>query len=129
MTKLALAITATMLCLAAAANAQQAPRGGLRQLCAADAQKFCAGMAPAEQHKCLMQNMSNVSQACGTALANVRSAMKAFAQACRADIQQYCGTQAPGPQRHQCVTANQAQFSQTCQSAIAAQRGGAAPAH
>jgi hypothetical protein len=81
-------------------------------------------MAPGQQHKCLMQNMSNVSQDCGTALANARSAMKEFAQACRADIQQYCGSQPAGAQRRQCITANQTQFSQSCQSAMAARRGG-----
>jgi hypothetical protein len=112
-----------MLGLSAAANAQQAPAAGtVRQVCAADAQKFCSGMAPAEQHKCLMSNMSNVSQDCGTALANARSAAKEFQQACHTDIQQYCGSQPPGPQRRKCVLANQAQFSQACQSALAAQR-------
>ena len=123
MTKLAFAVMAAMLGLSAAASAQQAPAAGtVREACAADAQKFCAGMAPAQQHKCLMSNMSNVSQDCGTALANARSAAKEFQQACHADIQQYCGSQAPGPQRRQCITANQAQFSQACQSALAARR-------
>jgi hypothetical protein len=124
MTKLAFAIMAAMLGLSAAASAQPRPAGEVRQACAADAQKFCSGMTQAEQRKCLMTNMSNVSQECGTALANARSAMKEFRQACHADIQQYCGSQPAGAQRRQCVTANQAQFSQACQSAIAAQHGG-----
>ena len=129
MTKLAFAIMAAMLGLSAAASAQAGPASGVRQLCAADAQKFCSGMAPFEERKCLMSNMSNLSQDCGTALANARSAMKTFAQACRSDIQQYCGSQAAGPQRRQCITANEAQFSQPCQSAMAArQGGGTAPA-
>ena len=123
MTKLALAIMAAMLSLSAAANAQQAPAAGtVRQACAADLQKFCSGTAPADQHKCLMTNLSNVSQDCGTALANARSAAKEFQQACHADIQQYCGSQPPGPQRRKCVMDNQAQFSQPCQTALAAQR-------
>jgi hypothetical protein len=124
MTKLAFAIMAAMLGLSAAASAQPGPGAEMRQACAADAQKFCSGMAPAEQRKCLMSNMSSVSQECGTAIANARSAAKEFQQACRADIQQYCGSQPAGLQRRQCVTANQAQFSQACQSAMAARHGG-----
>ena len=122
MKKLAFVVVGATLCLAATASAQQAPARGIRQLCAADAQKFCAGMAPAEQRKCLVSNMSNVSQDCGAALANARSVAKEFQQACHGDIQQYCGSQPPGPQRRQCVMANQAQFSQACQSALTAQR-------
>jgi len=130
MKKLAFAIMATMLGLSAVAHAQQAPAAGtVRQACAADAQALCPGMKPMDQHKCLMTNISKVSQECGTALANARSAMKEYQQACGADIRQYCGNQPMGPQRHQCVIANQAQFSQACQSALAAQQGGApAPA-
>ena len=129
MTKLAFAIVAAMLGLSAVASAQPGPAGGVRQACAADVEKFCSGTAPAEQRKCLMSNMSNLSQDCGTALANARSAMKTFTQACHADIQQYCGSQAAGPQRRQCITANEAQFSQPCQSAMAdRQGGGTAPA-
>lgn len=124
MTKLAFAIMAAALGLSAAAGAQPGPAGAMRQACAADVQKFCSGMAPAEQHKCLMSNESNLSQDCGTALANARSAMKEFQQVCRADIQQYCGSQAAGPQRRQCITANAAQFSQPCQTALAARQGG-----
>ena len=123
MTKVAFAILAAMLGLSAAASAQQAPPpGSVKAACAADVQKFCSGMAPADEHKCLMSNMSNVSQDCGTALANARSAAKEFQQACHADIQQYCGSQPPGPQRRKCVMDNQAQFSQPCQTALAAQR-------
>ena len=124
MTKLAFAIMAVTLGLSAAAGAQPGPAAAVRQACAADAQKFCSGMAPAEQHKCLMTNMSSVSQDCGTALANARSAVKMFQQACHADIQQYCGSQAAGPQRQQCITANAAQFSQPCQTALATRGGG-----
>ena len=125
MTRLAFAIMATMLGLSAAASAQQGPAAGsLRQVCAADMQKFCSGMAPAEQRKCLVSNISNVSQECGTAIANARSAAKEFQQACHADIQQYCGSQPQGPQRRRCITANKAQFSQPCQSALAARHGG-----
>jgi len=128
MNKLAFAVIAATLGLSAAAGAQPGPAAGMRQACAADAQKFCSGMAPAEQHKCLMQNMSSVSQDCGTALANARSAVKEFQQACGADLRQYCGNQT-GPQRRQCITANEAQFSQSCQSALASRHGGtAAPA-
>jgi hypothetical protein len=123
MTKLAFAIMAAMLGLSAAANAQQGPAGSMREACAADMQKFCSGMAPAEQRKCLMSNMSNVSQECGTAIANARSAAREFQQACRADIQQYCGSQPQGAARRKCVLDSQAQFSQPCQSALAARRG------
>lgn len=129
MKNLAFVIMAATLGLSAAANAQQAQSGGnLRQLCAADLQTFCAGMKGPDARKCLMTNISKVSQPCGTALANSRSAMREYMQACGADIRQYCGSQPAGPQRHQCVTANQAQFSQACQSAIAAQQGGGQPA-
>jgi hypothetical protein len=122
MKKLAFAITLTMLALPFAMNAQAAPpAGSVRAECAADAQALCAGMNPQDEHKCLMANISKVSQGCGTAIANARSAMKEYAQACGADVKQYCGSQAPGPARHQCVVANEAQFSQACQSAIAAQ--------
>jgi hypothetical protein len=123
MKKLAFAITLTMLALPFATNAQPTPAAGsVRAECAADAQTLCAGMTGQEQHKCLMGNISKVSQGCGTALANARSAMKEYQQACGADVKQYCGSQAPGPARHQCVVANEAQFSQACQSAMAAQR-------
>jgi len=129
MKKLAFAIIWAMLGLSAAAQAQQAPAGGgVRQACAADAQALCPGMKPMDQHKCLMTNISKVSQECGTALANARSAMKEYAQACGADIRKYCGSQPMGVQRRQCVVANQAQFSQACQSALAAQGAGPAPA-
>jgi hypothetical protein len=128
MKKLAFTIMATMLALPAVA--QQGPAAGtVRQLCAADAESLCPGMRPVDQHKCLMGNISKVSQDCGTALANAHSAMKVFQQACAADVRQYCGSQPVGPQRHQCITDNQAQFSQACQSALAARQGGAtAPA-
>ncbi len=129
MKKLAFAIMWATLGLAAAAQAQQAPAAGtLRQACAADAQALCPGMKPMDQRKCLMTNISKVSQDCGTALANARSAMKVYMQACGADIRQYCGNQPAGPERHQCVVANQAQFSQACQSALAAQGAGPVPA-
>jgi len=129
MKKLALAVTLAVFGLSAVAQAQQAPAAGtLRQACAADAQALCPGMKPMDQHKCLMTNISKVSQDCGTALANARSAMKTYQQACGADIRQYCGNQPMGPQRHQCVIANQAQFSQACQSALTAQGAGPAPA-
>ncbi len=122
MKKLAFAIVLATLTVPFAADAQQAPAGGsVRAECAADAQTLCAGMNPVDQHKCLMTNISKVSQNCGTALANARSAMKEYVQACGPDIRQYCGSQAPGPARHQCVVANQAQFSQACQTALAAQ--------
>ena len=123
MTKLAFAIIAAMLGLSAAASAQPgSAAGSVRDACAADMQKFCSGMAPAEQRKCLMSNASNVSQDCGTAIANARSAAKEFQQACRADIQQYCGSQPQGPERRKCVLSNQGQFSQPCQTALAARR-------
>ena len=127
MKNLAFVIMAAMLGLTATANAQQGQgAGNMRQLCAADAQTFCAGMKGMDERKCLMTNISKVSQPCGTALANSRSAMKEYMQACGPDIRQYCGNQT-GPQRRQCVTANQAQFSQACQSAMQAQ-GVPAPA-
>ena len=116
MKKLAFVIMAATLGLSAAANAQT-----VRQACAADIEKLCPGMSPADQHKCLMSNLLKASQDCGTAVANARSAGREFQQACRADIKQYCGSQPPGPQRRQCINANQAQFSQPCQSALAAQ--------
>lgn len=122
MKKLAFVIMVTMIGLPFAANAQTAPAGSVRAECGADVQALCPGMAPADQRKCLMSNISKVSQDCGTALANARSAMKEYQQACGADIRQYCGNEAPGPARHQCVVANEAQFSQPCQAALAAQR-------
>jgi hypothetical protein len=123
MKKLAFAIVLTMLALPFAAYAQPAPpAGSVKAECAADAQTLCSGMTPQEQNKCLMGNISKVSQGCGTALANAHSAIKEYQQACGADVKQYCGSQAPGPARHQCVVANEAQFSQACQSAMAAQR-------
>jgi hypothetical protein len=122
MKKLAYAITLTMLAFPFATNAQQAPAAGsVRAACAADVQTLCPGMTPMDQHKCLMTNISKVSQDCGTALANARSAMKEYTQACGADIRQYCGSQAPGPARHQCIVTNTPQFSQPCQAALAAQ--------
>jgi len=125
MKKLAFAIALTLLTSPFAASAQQAPAGGsVRAECAADAQSLCAGMTPQDQNKCLMGNISKVSQGCGTALANARSALKEYAQACGADIKQYCGSQAPGPARHQCVIANTPQFSQPCQAALAARTPG-----
>ena len=123
MKKLAFAIILATLGFNAVANAQQAPAAGtVRQACAADMEKLCPGIAGPDQHKCLMSNLSKASQECGTAVANARSAAREFQQACRADIQQYCGTQPPGPQRRQCINANAAQFSQPCQSALEAQR-------
>lgn len=122
MTKLAFAVVAAMLGLSAAASAQ--PAGSVRQACAADMQKFCPGKVGAELHDCLISNVSSMTQECGTAIANARSAMKEFQQACGADVQQYCGSQPAGAQRRQCITANKAQFSQPCQSALAARRGG-----
>lgn len=119
MKKLALVIMTAMLGLAGAADAQQAP-GTLRQACAADAKALCPGLKPMDQRKCLMTNISKVSQDCGTALANAKSAMREYAQACNADIRQYCGNQPMGPQRRQCITANETQFSQACQSALEA---------
>jgi len=75
MKKLAFAIMITMLGLSAA-HAQQAPAGAVRQACAADAQALCPGMKPMDQHKCLMTNISKVSQECGTALAIVERAQQ-----------------------------------------------------
>lgn len=122
MKKLAFAIALTLLALPFAANAQPTPApGSVRAECAADMQSLCSGVAPKDQHKCLMDNMSKVSQGCGTALANARSAMKEYQQACGPDIRQYCSGSAPGPARHQCVVANEPKFSQACQSALAAQ--------
>jgi hypothetical protein len=121
MKKLAFAILLPLLGLPAAAGAQQAPAaGGFQHPCASDAQTLCPGMKGMDVRKCLMNNMSKVSQECGTALANARSEMREYSQACGADIRQYCGNEAAGPARHQCVIANQSKFSQACQNALAA---------
>ena len=117
MKKFAFAFVLSALAFPITASAAPAPVS-LRAACAADAQKLCSGMPWADQRKCLMNNSSKVSQDCGTALANARTAMKEYEQACGADVKQYCGNTPPGPERHKCVIANKAQFSQSCQAAI-----------
>jgi hypothetical protein len=117
MKKFAFAFVLATLAFPVIASAAPAP-GSLRAACAADAQKLCSGMPWADQRKCLMTNSSKVSQDCGTALANARSATKEFRQACGADIKQYCGNTPAGPERRKCVVANKAQFSQPCQAVL-----------
>ncbi len=122
MKRLAFAIILAALGLPVAANAQQPPPpapGSFWSFCAEDAHNLCPGLSRPDQRKCLAGKLSQVSQSCGTAFANARSAAKDYQQACGADIKQYCGDQPPGPARHRCVVANTPKFSEACQTARA----------
>jgi hypothetical protein len=47
--------------------------GKLKQLCGADAEKFCPGLAPHKGlHKCLNEHAAQVSQPCADALAQAK---------------------------------------------------------
>jgi hypothetical protein len=56
--------------LALAAVPAFAQGGKLKELCSADAQKFCPGLAPHKGlHKCLNEHVSELSAPCADALA------------------------------------------------------------
>jgi hypothetical protein len=48
--------------------------GKLKELCSADAQKFCPGLAPHKGlHKCLNEHVSELSAPCADALAQAKA--------------------------------------------------------
>jgi len=115
--------------LASSAIAQQAGQGqSLRQACAADFQKYCAGTPAAggQRLKCLEDNKDKLSDACRSGLAAVSQAGATMREACGPDIQKLCpSADSPGA-RMRCITDNKDKLSDACKSAMAAvpQRGG-----
>ena len=114
------AMMAVALGFAPLASAQQTPGAQMRMACASDTQTLCAGAQTGpERRKCLISNMSKLTEGCRSAIGTVRAAAADVRSACAADFKQYCaGSQ--GPARMQCLRQNQEKLSAGCQSAVGA---------
>jgi len=119
MTKtLAVTLSLLLLMLSSLAFAQG---GGLRAGCAADFQKYCAGMGPGSvRRQCLMDNQDKLSDGCKSAIAEARTKIAGAREACAADAQKYCADAEPGQGRMKCMKESEDKLSDGCRSAIAA---------
>lgn len=112
-----LAVSAALFAGAAtfAAAADAVP--DLRQACAADFTKLCAGTTPGtpEARKCMRDHEAELSAPCKTAMDARRKAMR---DACAGDIAKFCASEDAGGGRVMgCLRQHEAELSATCKAA------------
>jgi hypothetical protein len=111
------------LSLASTAVAQQTDdRRAMREACAADFQKLCAGTegGGGGRFKCLEDNKDKLSDGCKTAVAALQTAGASMREACAADAETLCASAAPGADRRKCMVDNKDKLSDGCKAALAA---------
>lgn len=110
--------------LAADASPAASP---VRQACAADFAKFCAGQDPRSEtgRTCMRQHHAEFSEGCRTALtARRQERMEHIKTACAADIAKFCnaGSQT-GDRPGRCLRDHKAELSESCKAALPDRRG------
>jgi hypothetical protein len=93
--------------------------------CAADVQRFCAEatLGKGAVRSCLVKNEAALGDTCRTKLeaetAKARAFVREFAQACKADTEQFCATVEPGGGRViGCLSQHQLEISRACQTEV-----------
>ncbi|MBY0371416.1 cysteine rich repeat-containing protein [bacterium] len=89
--------------------------------CAADKEKFCAGVQEGEGRivKCLQEHIDELSPDCKTTAEAMQAHIKAAGNACKADIQQFCAKAEPG-EGHilKCLQKHHSKLSPPCKDTI-----------
>ena len=94
----------------------------LRAACVYDLQRFCANVQPGGGRlvQCLSSHTPELSEACGTMIANARGGTKLRA-ACGDDLQRFCADVRPGGGRLvQCLSSHAPEVSPACGNTIVA---------
>jgi Golgi apparatus protein 1 len=116
------AVCAAGLFGATAVAAQQQPG---RDACRADVERLCKNVQPGGGRvaQCLKDNEASVSAECKEHMAKMREhmhqRMKAFDEACKGDVEQYCKDVQPGQGRMvRCLRDNEAKLSASCKEQL-----------
>ena len=105
--------------------------------CRQDVQKLCPDIKPGGGafRDCLKQHEAELSPACKAHVAQMKTQIEAWRQACQSDVQQFCASIAPGGGNVvKCLHQHSDQLSQGCKDEMAKahhrrrHRGAAAPA-
>jgi len=107
----------------APAFAADAPAGtSIREVCAADYVKFCAGQQPGSEasRACMRQHRNEVSEPCRTAMDARRAEMIAKIKAsCSDDVAKFCSAgSSTGEGVGHCLRDHQAELSESCKAAF-----------
>ena len=109
------------------AVARQGSAADMKGPCAADAQRFCQGVAHDRPHmlQCLSAHSGELSAPCKLSLQAAAGDRAARRKACQPDIQKFCKDAGPGRGHFlKCLKAHEAELSPPCQSAIAGRQRG-----
>jgi hypothetical protein len=115
------ALAGALLAAGAYAGAQQETIA--RGACQPDVERLCTGVQPGQGRiaTCLMDKQAELSPECTQEIAQMRARAKAFAQACKGDIEKHCKGMRPGGGKlATCLKEHQAQLSAGCKEAFAA---------
>jgi hypothetical protein len=113
-------LAALMLTMAStAASAQQ--RAGGNSACAADLEKFCAGVEPGAGriYRCLEEHEAQLSDACKEHVAQMRQRAGTISAACKDDLTKFCKSISVGGGRvRNCLKRHEAELSPSCKTAL-----------
>jgi hypothetical protein len=122
LTTVAAMCVAGLLAAAVVAGEQPPPPNA----CLADVERLCKDMPPGGGRiaRCLRDNEASVSAECKAHMAkmreNVLARVKAFSEACKGDLGQYCKDVQPGQGRiTRCLRENEAKLSPSCREQLA----------
>ena|SRR5579872_5842913 len=89
--------------------------------CAADIQKFCAGVQPGGGAiaQCLKAHQADLSEACKERGEELKQKFQSFTAACQEDLQKYCKDVQPGAGRKiKCLKDNAANLAPNCKAQV-----------
>lgn len=101
--------------------------GGVMSACRADIEQICDSQQGMAAVRCLMENVTEVSDGCADALAAASENMSGnhgqpangMAQACRGDVAEYCADVEMGQGRiAQCLSEHRDELSEACADAL-----------
>lgn len=101
----------------------QNPAGpqGVKNACAADIEKFCAGIehGQGKVFQCLQENRDSLDATCRAQLDRTRSRMRKGMKVCRQDVRKFCADVKRGQGRiFQCLKANEDSLTEACKAHI-----------
>ena len=111
---LAVALASILALTRVGAMAQQS---AVRQACAVEIERHCAGVQPGDgrMRACVKEHFTEFSESCKQALLSSVAVVKA----CKTDVQQSCAGVEPGGGRIQaCMKDHFSQYSEPCKQAI-----------
>jgi len=95
------------------------------QACRAEIQKLCGSATPGDGQRraCIDQHRAEFSPGCQQQMAEHKERAQKKAEACRADVEQYCKSIEPGGGRVvRCLKENEAKLSLPCRDSLARHR-------